>query len=204
MDPVERANSQRVTMAVRLKMHTSRCKVCALDYDLRSEIDRMLLDGATMPAVVDFCKMLGIYMSLGNIEVHRKFLNYIATDDAISSVVEQWKMDGSILGEAMKTKEEKIACRSISIQEAKAELLEGLWTDTLTSLKEAVDKIKGNPLLPAKDLSSAFETMLKSAMLLEGKPTSILKAEMEGNPGLSDLEKLDLLLGGMVVAKPAE
>ena len=193
-------------MQARVKLHVKRCKICNLDDDLRQEINRMLMHEESEGEVVAFATEMGIYMSHESVYGHKKFLDYINDDVIISEEIEKLKATDTPLGNQLKSYAERIACKQVEIQEAKADLLSDIWLDTLGRLNRTIKKVEDNPLLPVKDFASAFESVLKSAMLLEGKPTAIFKADLDSNTSLhiSDLAKLDALLGGELLEKCEE
>lgn len=194
------------SIATRVRMHVRLCKICNLDDDLRQEINRMLMNGDSDGDVVQFCTEMGIYMNYNNVNSHHRFLAYVNDDKVISEEVERIKATDTPLGNELKSHSERLACKHLEMQEAKADLLSDIWLDTLGRLNRTIKKVEDNPLLPVKDYASAFESVLKSAMLLEGKPTAIFKADLDSNTTLhiSDMAKLDALLGGELSEKCEE
>lgn len=184
-----------------VRAHMRKCTICRLPEEIRSEINRLLLLDASDQEIVEYAYNEDKVINEQTIPFHRDYLKYVTDDTLVSKTLIQLS-----LGE--ETEIERIAKFNAEIAEAKAKLLKGIYVSSLPKLKEAQERCTEGIVYAtnARDFGTAFEGMIKSVALLEGKPTEILKAEYatNGKLSLTGLDKLDALIGGVLGEKSEE
>ena len=181
--------------------HTRACKICNLQPEMRYDINKMLLEGAYDSKIISYAADLGIYITPSNVSNHKKYLNYIAEDDLIHNTIDKVVNDNELHKQYLTEKQEEITRMYAEVQDAKQDQLLKLWTVTIPDLRRLLSKVNDNAMLPVKDYASAFETMLKCALLLEGKPTGKIAIDStsnitsNGQVAISDIDKLSAIFG---------
>ena len=184
-----------------INRHVAACKICNLQPEVRYDINKMLMEGAVDSKVIKYASEQGIYLTPSNVSGHKKYIQYVAEDGILQDTLEKIKANNEMYQKYLTEQEEQASKMYVEVQQAKNDQLLHIWTETIPTLRNLMSKMEDNPLLPVKDYASSFETMLRCALLIEGKPTGRFAVEStsnittDGKVSISDIDKLSAIFG---------
>lgn len=190
-----------IPTADQVHRHVANCKICNLQPELRYDINKMVLEGEYDSKIIKYAAEMGIFVTPSNVSTHKKYIQYVADDTLIQDVIDKVKDHNEMYQKYLTIQEEEITKMYMEVQDAKNDQLLRLWTETIPGLRSLVNKTEANSMLPVKDYATAFETMLRCALMIEGKPTGRLAVENTTNItsasaiSLSDIDKLSAIFG---------
>lgn len=184
-----------------VERHVAYCKVCKLPKEILSEVNLMIADGESNHAICQFLASIGYdNFTADNLLTHRSMFKYVCDEEAIALIVSKIASDEGLRQRYLSEYETSIAEMYEEVQKSKNKELIKLWGDTIPAIREQIAKVEENPLLPVKDYASAYDILLKDALLLEGKPTGRLYVEghddtSNGGNYLKGINKLCEIVG---------
>ena len=180
--------------------HTRYCKICKLPPEIRSSVNRMIADDEPAGVICSTLDSMGYPgFTSDNLLTHKAFFKYVADEATIAEVLAKVNGDEGLKQRFLSEYEEQIVQVYEEVQRNKNKELAYIWGEVIPTIRQQIMKVKDNALLPVKDYASAYDIMLKDALLLEGKPTGRLYVEQHDNGTggnyLKGIDKLCQIVG---------
>lgn len=180
---------------IALLQHAQCCMVCSLPGDLKLEVERMLVDGKPVREVQGYMTQYDVFLTPSDILNHKKFFKWVCDPELLNREIAK-------VSEEERSKVEAVDPSRIynlkQVQHAKDRELLYIWNQTLPTLRKLMDASLGNNMLPVKDYASAYDIILRSAQLLEGKPTERVLVEGSMDASQAALNKICGMVGVIV------
>lgn len=193
-------NERIVATPATIQAHAARCKVCRLPTDIKSIVNKMIGDGENNTAIVATLNSLGYpNFTADNILSHKGFFKYVCDESVVADIIAKVHGDEALRQKYLSEYEEELVLMFEEVQQLKNKELLYLWSEVIPAVRGLIGKVEANPILPVKDYASAYDILLKDALLLEGKPTGRLYVESKLDPdakgNLKGVDKLCEILG---------
>lgn len=167
-----------------IKNHMTQCPICAeYDPELRREIDRLIAEEAKYEEIRELCECWGEVLQRKTLSSHKAYHKYLCDEEIIDDLLTELDKCGDMKRKYLTHCEQDLIKMYGQVQILKNQELLDLWRSIPEMRKAMFQKVYENgeitlqPSPQLVDVVTAYDILLKDALLLEGKPTGRLAVE---------------------------
>ena len=161
----------------RFRQHAAKCKVCQLPNEVLAEVEKMWLSGASAPEIVQWLQDQH-HTTIASAVIRRHF--DLLTETLPADVLPRLKhaADELNLKPKEETPQEKLLRQLREVEAARQDLSHTLWTVMVPRFVQRMRAKAEEDETPLRELTMAFDSLLKAANLLSGEPTDRVQTDV--------------------------
>ena len=161
----------------RFRQHAAKCAVCLLPREILLDVEKMWLSGASAPEIVQWLQERhNITVTAAIVRRHFDLLAETLPADALPRL--RHAVEELNLQPREETPQEKLVRQLREVEEARKDLSHTLWTVMVPRFVQRMRAKAEEDETPLRELTMAFDSLLKAANLLSGEPTERVQTDV--------------------------